>query len=375
MINPALNISSENFYHNLAVHAIAGQSIEDEVALDILTAQKIDLFDLVYAAWRIRRHYWGKDVTVHIINNVQNGLCSQDCSYCAQSKSSKAKIEIYPVKTDAEIMAEAEQAYRAGAFRHCLVFSGYTQTDKRIEHLADIVRQIKSRFPMQVCVSPGVITYEQALVLKKAGLDRLNHNLNTSEKFYPQICSTHTFQDRLNTVRAARRADLEVCSGIIVGLGEGPRDIITLARNLKEVGAASIPINFLIPIQGTAVHQPVDLTPKYCLRILCLFRIINPASEIRIAAGRELYLKDMQILGLMAANSLFLDGYLNVRGSQRLRTLQMIKDAGLSIRCDRSLDQILAQERKRETAMPNDTDIRLKTFDDLHPSGIDEKKG
>lgn len=375
MINPAYKDIPDDFYDNLASAALAGRSIDDKAALDILTAKPIDLFNLLHAAYRVRRHFWGKDVTIHIINNVQNGLCSQDCRYCAQSKTSQALIETYPIKSDTEIMAEAEQAYLSGAFRHCLVFSGYQSSTKRIEHLARLVREMKSRFPMQVCVSPGVLTHQQAKILKQAGLDRLNHNLNTSEQHYSKICSTHTFQDRLNTVKAAREAGLEVCSGIIAGLGEGPQDLVLLAKALRDIGAASIPINFLIPIEGTGVTQPQGLTPEYCLRILCLFRFINPPAEIRMAAGREIYLRDMEILGLFAANSLFLEGYLNVRGSNRLRTLQMIKDAGLTIRSDRDLDELLSNQDKTQLPSRKDPSIDMKTRHDLHPSWTSEKKG
>ncbi len=357
----------ESFYEKLAADALAGRALDDTTARIILNDPKIDLFSLIYSAYRVRRHFWGKDVTVHIIDNVQNGQCSQDCRYCAQSHASEAEIETYPMKSDAEIMAEAEQAYRAGAFRHCLVFSGYRPSTDRIKHLADLVRGMKTRFPMQVCVSPGVLSYEQARVLKQAGLDRLNHNLNTSQRHYSKICSTHTFQDRLNTIRAARQAGLEICSGIIAGLGETAEDIIMLARQLKDVGAASIPINFLIPIKGTDMVPPDHLTPEYCLRIICLFRFINPAAEIRMAAGRELYLRDLEILGLMAANSLFLAGYLNVRGSSRARTLQLIKDAGLAIRSDRNLDDILALETRKKNN-EEEQGIHLKTPADLHPS-------
>jgi len=161
----------------------------------------------------------------------------------------------YPLKSDGEILAEAGRAYEAGAFRHCLVFSGYSPSLKRIEHLAGLIREIKKRWPMEICVSPGVLDKKQAGILKEAGLDRLNHNLNTSERHYSKICTTHTFQDRLNTIKAGQDAGLELCSGIIVGMGEGPADIVEVAGILRDVKAASIRSIFFCRSQGLALSR------------------------------------------------------------------------------------------------------------------------
>ena len=170
-----------------------------------------------------------------------------------------------------------------------------------------------------MCLSPGLITDEDATVLKEAGLDRLNHNLNTSEKHYESICSTHTYQDRLNTLFSAQKAGLETCSGLIVGMGETAEDIIEVAFKLRELKTPSIPVNFYIPLEGAPLKEKVDpfkeLSPSYCVRILCLLRFLNPKAEIRMAAGREIHLRSLQGLGLYPANSLFMDGYLNTKGT------------------------------------------------------------
>ena len=364
------------FYSELADRAMNGRQIDDAACRSVLSSPDIDLMNLLHSAYRVRKHYWGNAVTIHIIDNVQNGSCSQDCRYCAQSKSSNAPIRPYPFKSDDEILLEARQAFEAGAFRHCLVFSGYGPSSERIKHLVKIIREIKRRYhPMQVCVSPGVINDEQARILKDAGLDRLNHNLNTSEPHYSKICSTHTFRDRLQTIKAARHAGLEICSGIIVGLGEGPDDIISVARLLRENSAASIPVNFLIPIEGIDLPEPKNLTPEYCLRVLCLFRFINPKAEIRMAAGREIHLRSLEVLGLYPANSLFLEGYLNAKGSSRVKTLRMIKDAGFTIKSEKSLDELLENEKLTFDNTPQDSPIALKSLADLHPGVMAEKKG
>ncbi len=314
-------------------------SIED--ACEVLRMDKLDTFELLKIAYHFRRQYFGRDVMVHILNNVQNGLCSEDCRYCAQSASSSAPIEEYPMKSDAEILAEAAAAYAGGAGRYCMVFSGTGPSDERIEHLTRLIQEIKRRHKIEVCVSPGVVNANQARKLKDAGLDRLNHNLNTSEAYYRYICTSHTYADRLQTLEAAHSVGLAVCSGVIVGMGESPADIYNMAKSLRDLGAESIPVNFLIPIPGIALKEAKGLTPEYCLRILCLFRFMNPKAEIRMAAGREIHLRSLESLGLLAANSLFLQGYLNSKGSSNVQTLQMIKDMGFNIKSDVPIDDLL----------------------------------
>jgi len=336
----------------------------EEDALSVLTAREVETLSLIYAAYQVRRKYFDHEVTVHILNNVQNGLCPEDCRYCAQSTSSHVQLEEYPMKSEHEILAEAKAAYEQGAFRYCLVMSGTGPSNERVEKIAGIVRAIKSRYAIEVCVSPGVISYKQAKILKEAGLDRLNHNLNTSRSHYSKICTTHTFEDRMATLLAAKDVGLKVCSGIIVGMGESPKDVIELALKLRDVRAESIPVNFLIPIPGIGIKEAVGLTPDYCLRVLCLFRFLNPKAEIRIAAGRELHLRNLEPLGLYVANSIFLQGYLNVKGSPDIRTLQMIKDLGFKIKSEIKLDDILKQAGESRAS------LQLKRAEDLRPYSI-----
>lgn len=331
------------FYQRIYDTALAGKTLGLEESIWILTSPEVDLPQLVAAAYRIRKRYFGKEVTVHILNNAQNGLCSEDCRYCAQSSSSEALIAEYDLKEDEEILEEARAAYEQGAFRYCLVFSGGGPSDERIGKLTGLIREIKRRWPIEVCVSPGVLSRPQALELKQAGLDRLNHNLNTSARYYGNICTTHTYEDRLQTLANARAVGLQVCSGVIIGMGEAPEDVVQMAIALRNFEAESIPVNFLIPIPGIAIKEAKDLTPEYCLRVLCLFRFLNPAAEIRMAAGREIHLRSLEPLGFYVANSIFLQGYLNARGSSNARTLQMIKDLGFQIKSERKLDELLRE--------------------------------
>lgn len=333
-----------SFYQSLARDGIADQTPSDDTLLRVLSDPSLELLPLLTAAYDIRRHHCGRTVQVHILNNAQNGRCPEDCAYCTQARTSEADIQDYPLKSEEEILGEAERAYQAGAHRYCMVFAGRGPGDARTDLLAGLVRTIKSRYPtMEVCVSAGLLDDDKARRLKAAGLDRLNHNLNTSRSHYPSICTTHTYDDRLGTLRSARRAGLEVCSGLIAGMGEKPHELLEVARTLREVQSRSIPVNFLLPFEGNRLDRPQQLSPEYCLRVLCMFRLANPTAEVRCAAGREFHLRSMEALCLYPANSLFLDGYLNGRGAERRRTYQMIRDAGFEIESDHGLDELLGE--------------------------------
>ncbi len=331
------------FYSRLSEMSLAGEILPDGIGAQILTDPTIQLLPLLNAAFTVRQATWGNRVAIHIINNAQNGSCPEDCSYCAQSKNSKAPIEEYWIKPDQEILAEAKVAYESGAFRYCMVFSGRGPTQKRVEKLAALIREVKATYPIEVCVSCGLVDEEGSKILKAAGLDRLNHNLNTGRDRYGTICSTHTYQDRINTLRAAKAAGIETCSGMILGMGETTEDVIEVANTLRELNSKSIPINFLIPIEGNVLQQPVGLTPEYCLRVLCLFRFLNPKCELRAGAGREYHLRSLQNMALYAANSIFMDGYLNTKGDDTQKTLQMIQDLGFSIDSTLGLEAVMAR--------------------------------
>lgn len=357
-----------SLYSALARQSLAGEELSVADAEKVLSDPSVSLLPLLNAAFEVRRAHWGMDVTVHIINNAQNGHCPEDCGYCAQAKTSQADIEDYGLKPDAEVLLEAERAYKSGAHRYCMVFAGRGPSPRRVDRLCRLIRAIKEKYNLEICVSAGLVNADAARRLKEAGLDRLNHNLNTSENHYTNICSTHTYEDRLNTLRAGRESGLQLCSGMIVGMGESLRDIIDVALELRRVKAESIPVNFLIPIEGSALTQRSPLTPEFCLRVLCMFRFMNPTAELRIAAGRELHLRSMEVMGLYPANSLFLDGYLNTRGSSRAKTLRMIKDAGFTIKSDINLDDLLAKEEALPRVIDSESRTIMKDLGDLRPA-------
>lgn len=318
-------------YTELAARALAGEAPSEAEALWILDGEDVELLPLLQASFEPRRQAFGRKVMVHVLNNVQNGLCPEDCGYCSQNKDSAAAIKKYAMKSDAQIMAEAEAAAKSGASRYCMVLSGRGPTVERTKRIGKLVREIKDRWPIEVCLSAGLMGDEHAAILKEAGLDRMNHNLNTSERRYAEITNTHTYADRVATLGAAKRAGIESCSGMIVGMGEASIDIVEVAYKLRELEVPSIPVNFLIPIEGNQVQEDGSLTPERCLRALALMRFVNPTAEIRIAGGREGHLRSMQPFGLYPANSLFVEGYLTTKGDPVEDTYAMIRDAGFEV--------------------------------------------
>jgi biotin synthase len=318
-------------YDALAARALAGEAPTEREALWMLDGADVLLLPLLQAAFAPREKHFGRRVMVHVLNNVQNGLCPEDCGYCSQSRDSKSAIRKYAMKDRETILAEAEHAAASGASRYCMVMSGRGPTVKLAHELADVVREVKRRFPIEVCLSVGLLGEEHARLLADAGLDRLNHNLNTSESHYDEICSTHTYADRVATLAAAKKCGIEPCSGMILGMGEQSADVVEVAFKLRELEVPSIPVNFLIPIDGNPVIDDGSLTPERCLRALCLMRLVNPTAEIRVAGGREGHLRSLEALALWPANSLFVEGYLTTRGDAVADTYRMIREAGFEV--------------------------------------------
>lgn len=315
-------------WHRLAARVLEGHRLSAEEGLAILRSPDEELLDLLAAAYRVRHRWFGNRVQLNFLINAKSGACGEDCGYCSQSRVSRAEIPRYALVDEEEMLAGARAAVERRSRTYCIVVSGRHPAASDLERVGRVVRRIKQEFPLKICVSPGLLTDEQAGWLKQCGVDRVNHNLNTSERFYPRICSTHTYQERLATLRAVRRAGLEICSGGIVGMGEDDEDVVDLALRLAELAVEALPINFLIPIPGTPLEAVRRLNPRYCLKVLALMRLANPRTELRIAAGRELHLGKLQPLGLFAANSIFVGDYLTTRGQPPEEDYQMIAELG-----------------------------------------------
>jgi len=318
-------------WNQLADAVLDGHRLSHDEGLQILSAPQSDLLSLLDAAYRIRRATFQNRVQLYYLKNAKSGLCPEDCGYCSQSKVADASIDKYPMLSRERLLAGARSAAEAEAGTYCIVASGRGPTDREVAHVAETVETIKRETGLHICCCLGLLTTDQAQRLKQAGVDRINHNLNTSRGFHDNICSTHTFQDRLDTLRVARTAGLELCSGLIVGMGERPQDVVDVALELRELQVESIPVNFLHAIEGTPLEDVQDLEPTYCLKVLCLFRFAHPRTEIRISGGREVQLRSLQAMGLYPANSMFVSDYLTTAGQPAAADHQMIRDLGFEV--------------------------------------------
>ncbi|MBR2095273.1 MAG: biotin synthase BioB, partial [Fibrobacter sp.] len=284
-------------------------------ALEILDLQGEALESLLDVAYRLRTKYKGNRVNIQLLTNVRSGNCTQNCAYCAQSRDSEAPIEKYRYVEDKKLYGDNDLVDEFHLSRHCIGLSGIRFADSDIESLAERIRKMKKN-GTQICCSIGFLTEHQAQILKNAGLNRINHNLNSSRRFYPSICTTHTYQERIDNLRMLKRIGFEICSGGIIGMGESKEDVVDMMFELKELNPESVPINFLLPVNGTrlAERDISALTPEYCIKVLCLARLMLPKSDIRCAAGREVYFKGYEKTLFKIVDSIFASGYLTEGG-------------------------------------------------------------
>jgi len=316
---------------DVARTVLNGETISREMALKVLQSPDGELMQILAAAYEVRKEAFGNTVQLYYLMNVKSGLCPEDCHYCSQSKVSKAQIEKYPMLSQERIVAGAKRAAEHMACTFCLVASGRGPTERELGHVINAVKEIKETVGIRVCACLGILKDGQAERLKEAGVDRYNHNLNTSEDYHEEMCTTHTFADRVRTNEEIQEAGISTCSGGIIGMGETDEDVVSLAFSLRDLGAESIPVNFLIPFEGTPFGHIRQLNPRYCLKALAMFRFVNPTSELRIAGGREVHLRTLQPLGLYAANSIFVSDYLTSKGQEASADFQMIEDMGFEI--------------------------------------------
>jgi len=318
-------------WHSLSKKVLGGGVLERREARALLESSDNELFEVLQASFDVRRHYFGRDVRLHVIRNVKSGNCSEDCGFCSQAAKANSMIPRYTMQTVEEIVEGAREAQRMKAVRYCIVASGRTTQAEEIKLICEAVQQIKREVPIMTCTSLGLIGLEEAEQLKQAGLDRYNHNLETSERFFPSVCTTHRYVDRLSTAKALKKAGLELCCGGIIGQGESLEDRIDLAFALRELKADSIPLNFLDPRPGSRFETCERIQPAEALRSLAMFRLVNPDHEIRVAGGREACLGAMQVLALFVADSMFTVGYLTTEGQGYQTDIAMIQAAGFRV--------------------------------------------
>lgn len=316
----------------LAKEVIEGYQLTKEDAKGILNTKDENILSLINAAYEIRRHFYGKKVKLNLIINAKSGLCPEDCGYCAQSIKAKSEIDRYALISKQTIVEGAKEAKKNKIGTYCIVMSGRKPTNNEVDMVVSAVQEIKNEVDqIKICACMGLVSEEQAVRLKNAGVDRFNHNINTSESHHANITTTHEYVDRVHTIENIKKAGISPCSGVICGMGETKDDIIDMAFALKDLDADSIPVNFLHPIKGTKLEELNELTPLLCLKILSLFRFVNSSKEIRISGGREYNLRSLQNLGLFVANSIFVGDYLTTAGQGAKEDLQLIEDLGFEI--------------------------------------------
>ena len=339
-----------SFLDPIVAASLGGRAPSRTDCLALLSTSDDELLEVIAAAAKVRRHFFGNRVKLNTVINMKSGLCPEDCSYCSQRRGSDAEVLTYNWIGPNEAAATADRAVAGGAKRICLVASGRGPSGRDLERIAATVTAIKERHPgVEICTSLGLLSAGQGERLRGVGVHAYNHNLNTPRARYGEICTTHTYEDRVETVGRAQRSGLSPCSGAIFGMGESDEEIVDLALDLRSLDPDSVPVNFLIPFAGTPLGGEWQLTPQRCLRILALFRFVFPDVEVRASAGREIHLRSLQPLALHLANSIFLGDYLTSEGQAGSEDLQMIADAGFVV--EGHEEETLPNERRDLVAL------------------------
>lgn len=308
---------------------LSGGEIDRPGAEELL---KAPLEELCEAANEIREKLNGNTLDTCSILNGKSGLCTENCKYCAQARGHKTGVEEYPLLTVDRIVEEGLQTAEAGVDRFSVVTSGVRVSDAEVDILCRAYAKIHEQSDIQLCASHGLINYEQFLRLKEAGITRIHNNLETSRRFFPRVCTTHTYDDKIKTIRAAQKAGLEICSGGIIGMGEEMSDRLDMAFELRDLGVESIPVNVLMAIPGTPLQDQPLLPEPEILRTIALFRLINPTANIRLAGGRN-SMTDCGRLALHAgANASITGNMLTTSGNTVEEDFEMFTKAGFQLR-------------------------------------------
>lgn len=325
------NTQTDNILNFLNSFTDEDPILNRDQAIAVMNLPDEQVSELIAVARKLRFKYKSNRVSIHLLTNARSGNCSQNCSYCAQSCQSKADIDKYKWVGDEKLYKDNDFVKEHHLSRHCIGLSGMKFTDDEILELAKRIRKMKED-GTHLCCSIGFLTEKQAKILKEAGLDRINHNLNSSRSYYHNICTTHTYEQRVENIRMLQRIGFEICSGGIIGMGESKEDIVDMILDLREIQPEALPINFLLPIPGTPLeHTDTSvLTPAYCMKVLCLARLMVPKADIRCAAGREVYFKGREAELLSVVDSIFASGYLTADGQGMKDTIQTILDAGFT---------------------------------------------
>lgn len=310
---------------------LQGGEITKEEGIELINTSDDDTMILLAMADKIRQHFNGNTVDLCAIVNARSGKCPENCKFCAQSAHHETGVTVYPFMDDEDILHAARKAKEAGAIRFSIVTSGRnTSNPDEFNQIIRVLKRIKDEVGLEICCSLGLLTYEQAVQLKEVGVTRYHSNIETAPSHFPDICSTHSYEDKMFTINNAKKAGIRVCSGGILGLNETPEQRVEMAFELKRLEVDSIPLNILNPIKGTPFENNKPLSPLEILRTFAVFRFVLPKALIRTAGGREVNLRDLQAYALSGGlNGLMVGGYLTTDGRSPQEDLQMIQDLHL----------------------------------------------
>tara|TARA_R110002096_G_scaffold171490_6_gene344546 strand:+ start:4276 stop:5355 length:1080 start_codon:yes stop_codon:yes gene_type:complete len=335
----ASHLGQPNLWESFADRSLAGEQLTRSECLEVLHAEEDELLPLLQAAFRVRKTHFGRKVHIQVLENAKVGACPEDCGFCSQSskqgeEGAGSPSGEEPMESVEALVSAASKAAGIRAKRFCMVTATRGPSEKDLDIICEAAKQIKAKHDIELCASLGLLTEKKAKRLAEAGIDRFNHNLETSERYFDKVVSTHTWADRVKTVELAKASGMETCCGGIVGLGESEEDLIDLVIALRELKVDSVPVNFLDPRPGTALAAHQRINPRYALRALCLFRFMCPEADVRVAGGREVNLRSMQGMALYPANSIFTAGYLTTDGNEPTDDMRMITDAGFEVEFD-----------------------------------------
>ena len=312
---------------------LEGRSVSMKEILPLLEAKGPDLMDLVAVANRVRVEFNGNEIDLCSLLNAKSGKCSEDCAFCAQSAHYQTDAPTYPLMNADQMVKEAKEAQKRRTGRFCLISSGRQLNDKEFEVILSGLDRIRQETTLDLDCSLGTLSEERAEALKKVGVTRYNHNLETAESHFSKICTTHSFKDRVQTIEVLKDQGFSICCGGIIGLGESPQQRLELAFSVRQLGIECIPFNILNPRPGTPLEHSEAIPPIEIIKTISLFRLVLPKGTIKIAGGREANLRDLQSLALLAgANGLIVGNYLTTPGRNAEDDLTMIKDVGFQIK-------------------------------------------
>ena len=309
---------------------IENREITEDEALNILHSEE-EWWSIFAAGVYLKNQVSRNSLRLNVLLSAKQGICNEDCGYCAQSRRSTEKIAKYGLVPNAVILKKAILAKKNHASVFCIALSGTKPSKKEVNQLCEIIPIIKKRLNLEICLSAGFVDDKQLEQLKSVGIDRINHNLNTPRENYRKIASTHNYDDRCATLEKVHDHQINVCSGFICGMGETDEELVELAFDLKRRNPFSIPVNFLLAIDGTPLAGKNELTPLKCLKIMVMMRFIFPNKELRLSAGREKHFEHLQSMALLLVNSTFLGDYLTEEGENKNVDLNILRTLGLDI--------------------------------------------